>query len=187
LLCLAAACAPPPPTATPTPRPTDTPVATPTGAALVEIEGLVMQQDGKLVIGVDWTSRSRISYVVQGGAAEILRPFLGETVRATGEVVDHSPWLKDIVVCSAVEADSPGRLSMRTGYIKELGVSIYMQGTHVLTDAEGARICLLSGRASGVDLDAAMLKGKVTVIGTLSPTVEGDALFMEVKLVEPIP
>jgi hypothetical protein len=75
---------------------------------------------------------------------------------------------------------------MRAGFIKELGPSIYMQGTHVLTDGQGGTICLLSGRESGVDLDSAMLLGPVIVIGTLTQTVEGDAKIMEVQLVEPV-
>jgi hypothetical protein len=75
---------------------------------------------------------------------------------------------------------------MRTGFIKELGISVYMQGTHMLTDRDGNTICLLSAKESGLDLDGYMLKGRVAVIGVMSKTVEGNAQIMEVKLVEKV-
>jgi len=145
-----------------------------------------MVQDGQLIIGVNWTSRSRITYLVQGGDEASVRRYLGETACITGVVVDRGPWLKVIVVRSAEDSGATDKLSMRAGFIKELGASIYMQGTHLLTDGEGKTVCLLSSKESGVDLDSAMLLGRVIVIGTLTQTVEGDAKIMEVQLVEPV-
>ncbi len=143
-----------------------------------------MTENGQLIIGVNWTTKSRITYVVQGGAVEAVRTFLDETARVTGEIVDSSPYLKEILVRSAEASTAAERLSVRNGFIKELGASIYMQGTHLLTDREGNTLCLLSGRESGLDLDSYMLMGKVKVIGVMSKTVEGNAEIMEVKLVE---
>jgi hypothetical protein len=148
------------------------------------VEGLVMTDNGQLIVGVNWTSKSRITYVIQGGDMETVRRFLGETARVTGEIVDRGPWLKEILVRAAEASTAADRLSLRTGFIKELGISIYMQGTHLLTDREGSMICLLSAKDSGLDLDSYMLLGKVAVIGVMSKTVEGNAQIMEVKLVE---
>jgi hypothetical protein len=145
-----------------------------------------MADNGQLIIGVNWTSKSRITYVVQGGDVEAVRRFLGETARVTGEIVDRGPWLKEILVRATEPSTAMDRLSMRTGFIKELGLSIYMQGTHLLTDREGNTICLLSAGESGLDLDSYMLKGKVAVTGIMSKTVEGNAQIMEVKLVEKV-
>jgi len=145
-----------------------------------------MMDNGQLIIGVNWTSKSRITYVVQGEDLEAVHRFLGETARVTGVIVDRGPWLKEILVRSAEASPSAERLSWRTGFIKELGASIYMQGTHLLTDREGNAICLLGAKESGLDLDSYMLKGKVTVTGIMTKTVEGNAQIMEVKLVEPV-
>ncbi|MBC7261733.1 MAG: hypothetical protein H5T63_06935 [Chloroflexi bacterium] len=176
----------PSPTMPPTPTlPPLTLVPTPTSGAayLGEIEGLVMSEDSQLLIGVRWLSKSRITYVVVGGEVDEVKKFLGETARVTGEIVDRGPWLKEIVVRKVEASTDPHRLSRRTGYIKELGPSIYMQGTHVLVDREGKPICLLSAAKTGLDLDAYMT-GKVTVYGVITKTVEGDAQIMEVELVE---
>jgi hypothetical protein len=145
-----------------------------------------MTDNGQLIIGVNWTSKSRITYLVEGGDVETVRGLLGETVRVTGEIVDRSPWLKEIQVRAAEASTAADRLSRRSGFIKELGASIYMQGTHLLTDRDGNTICLLSGKESGLDLDSYMLKGQVAVFGVMSKTVEGDAQIMEVKLVEKV-
>nr|MBC7244424.1 hypothetical protein [Chloroflexota bacterium] len=195
LLLFTAACAPmrqptatpsltPPPTSTPVP-PTPTLVPTPTlrEAYWGEVEGLVMSDDGQLIIGVQWLSKSRITYVVKGGEVEEVRKFLGETARVTGEIVELSPWMKEITVRAVKASTEPRRLSLRRGYIQELGPSIYMQGTHVLVDREGKLICLLSAKESGLDLDAYM-RSKVVVIGVMSKTVEGDAQIMEVEAIE---
>lgn len=180
---------PPPATPLPTPSPTSlrTPVLvlTPTsgGMHLGQIEGLVISDDSQLIIGVNWLSKSRVTYLVVGGEVEEVRKFLGETARVTGELIDRSPWLKEIIVRQVEASADPHRLSRRTGYIKELGPSIYMQGTHVLVDREGKPICLLSVAKSGLDLDAYMT-GKVVVFGVMTKTVEGDAQIMEVEQVE---
>lgn len=143
-----------------------------------------MSDDGQLIIGVQWLSKSRVTYVVKGGEAEEVRKFLGETARITGEIVEPSPWMKEIIVRAVRASTEPHRLSLRRGYIKELGPSIYMQGTHVLVDREGKLICLLSAKEKGLDLDAYMMMGRVVVIGVMSKTVEGDAQIMEVEAIE---
>lgn len=143
-----------------------------------------MSDDGQLIIGVQWLSKSRVTYVVKGGEVEEVRKFLGETARITGEIVEPSPWMKEIIVRAVRASTEPQRLSLRRGYIKELGPSIYMQGTHVLVDREGKLICLLSAKEKGLDLDAYMMMGRVVVIGVMSKTVEGDAQIMEVEAIE---
>ncbi len=169
------------------PRLTPTPVPTMTrpGPYSGEVEGLVMIDEGRLIVGVNWLSKSRATYVVKGGNAEGVKKLLGETARVTGEIVDHSPWLKEIVVRAAEASSAPDSLSMRIGYIEELGPSIYMQGTHILVDHEGKRICLLGTVEGGPHLDKHMMS-KVMVIGVLSKTVEGDAQIMCVELIQPV-
>jgi len=142
-----------------------------------------MTDNGQLIVGSDWLSRSRVTYLIRGGEVEGVRQFLGETARVSGQIVDLGPWLKEIWVGAVEASPAPDRLSLRSGYIKELGPSIYMQGTHILTDRDGQQICLLSGRQAGVDLDA-YATDKVTVFGVMSKTVEGDAQIMEVEKVE---
>lgn len=143
-----------------------------------------MLSDGdQLIVGSNWLSRSRITYVVKGNQADAVRTFIGETAVLTGQVVDLSPWHKELWV-SAIEASpEPNALSMRIGYVKEIGPSIYMQGTHMLAHREGEPICLLDGRQAGIDLDA-YSAARVAVYGIMSRTVEGDAQIMEVRLVE---
>jgi hypothetical protein len=199
LLVLATACAPasqptptPEPTVTPVPSPqptwTPAPVPTPTapGPQVGTIEGLVLNDNGQLIIGVDWTSKSRITYLVQSTDTEAVRQFLGETARVTGEIVDRSPWLKEIVVRTVEGSAAAGRLSWRAGYIAELGDSIYMQGTHVLINRDADLICLLEVQEGGPDLDSYSGVGRVAVTGIMTNTVEGNAQIMEVKLVEKV-
>jgi len=143
-----------------------------------------MSEDGQLIIGEDWLSRSRVTYRVAGGDVERLREYVGETVSVSGEVVEHSPWLKEITVRRIQAPRLPKGLSRRVGYIKEVGISIYMQGTHVLVDRDGQSICLLGSVEGGPDLDSYML-GKVAVIGVMEKTVEGNAQIMRVGSVEP--
>jgi len=190
LLGLALACAPPKPTVTPVPTPsplspTATPSPTTTTGSEQPIEGLLMRIDGQWVLGVDWTSRSRITLTVLGADESELAPLLGETVRVEGQVVEHSPWKKDITLAKVEASTDPQRLSLRSGIVQELGVSIYMQGTHKLLDDQGQLICLLCARQNGIDLNQAIGQGKVNVFGVLSPTVEGNARIMEVELIEP--
>jgi len=175
------------PQACPVPKATWTsrPLSTPTGVLEVAtVEGLVMMDGERLIVGVDWLSKSRITYIVQGGDVASVKRYLGETARVTGQVVHKGPWLKELAVRAAEASDSEERLSMRRGYIKELGISIYMQGSHLLVDREGTMICLLDSREGGPDLDQFM-RGEAVVIGVLSKTVEGDAQIMDVRLVEP--
>lgn len=142
-----------------------------------------MMDNGNVIVGADWLSRSRTTYVVRGDAKAVRR-FLGETARVSGEIIDRGPFLKEIVVRGVQVSDTAERLSMRTGYIKELGPSIYMQGTHVLVDREGKLVCLLQARDGSLDLGEHM-KTRVAVVGVMGKTVEGDAQIMDVRLVEP--
>jgi hypothetical protein len=191
--CAGAPTSTPWPVSTPTPQPSPVPTATLTALPLPTqtsdpeislVEGLVMMDGEQLIIGVDWLSKARITYVVQGGDVASVKRYLGETARVKGQVVHESPWLKELMVRAAEASNAPGRLSMRMGYIKELGVSIYMQGSHTLVDREGKLICLLDVQEGGPDLNQFM-RGQVVVIGVLSKTVEGDAKIMDVRLVEP--
>jgi hypothetical protein len=172
------------PTVQPSAMPVPTATTQPT-AYSGTVEGLVVLEDGQIVLRVDWLSAARVTYQVTGGDVERLRTYVGETVRVEGEMVDRSPSLKEVVVSQMKLCSAPDRLSMRVGYIKELGLSIYMQGTHVLTDREGKDICLLAAVEGGPDLNQYM-QGQVRVLGVLEKTVEGDAQIMHVQLVEPV-
>lgn len=144
-----------------------------------------MIEDGQVIVGVDWLSKSRVTYRVTAGDVERLQALEGETVTVWGEVTDRGPWLKEIAVANVRVSTTPGRLSRRMGYIKELGVSIYMQGTHMLTDREGKTICLLSSAEGGPDLDN-YARDKVAVLGVLENTVEGNEKIMKVQRVEKV-
>ena len=168
------------PTRTPTPVPTPTVPEPQVGT----IEGLVLSDNGQLIIGVDWTSKSRITYLVQGTDTAAVRKFLGETVRVTGEIVERGPWLKDIMIRMVEESAAPDRLSWRSGYIHRLGDSHWTKGTHVLINRAADLICLLETREVGLNLDSYESVGQVAVTGVMTNTVEGDAQIMEVKFVE---
>ena len=142
-----------------------------------------MSEDAQLLIGVNWLSKSRVTYRVTAGDVERLREYVGETVSVSGEVVEHSPWLKEITVRRIQAPRLPKGLSRRVGYVKEAGISIYMQGTHVLVDREGQVICVLASVEGGPDLDKQM-PAKVAVIGIMEKTVEGNAQIMRVQSVE---
>ena len=157
----------------------------PTLSPAPEVEGLVLIEDGQVVVGVDWLSKSRVTYRVTSGDIESLQALEGETVTVQGQVTDLGPWLKEIVVSNVRASVKPGRLSRRVGYIKELGVSIYMQGTHMLTDREGKTICLLISAEGGPDLND-YPRDKVAVLGALESTVEGNAKIMKVQRVEKV-
>lgn len=164
---------------TPTPQPTATSPETRPG----EVEGLVMTDNGQLIVGVNWLSKSRVTYRVVGGEVESLHRLIGETVRVQGEIVDHSLWLKEITVRAVQPSAAANRLSMRRGFLKELGPSIYMQGTHILVDREGTLICLLSAPEGGPNLDE-YARYQVVVIGVMEKTVEGNAQIMRVQSIE---
>lgn len=165
----------------PTPTPAGEPTRTPTVAQ--EVEGLVMLEDGQVIVGVDWLSKSRVTYRVTAGDVERLRALEGETVTVLGEVTDRGAWLKEIAVANVRVSTTPGRLSRRVGYIKELGISLYMQGTHMLTNRDGQTICLLSSAEGGPELDD-YPRDKVAVFGVLENTVEGNEKIMKVQRVE---
>ena len=67
------------------------------------------------------------------------------------------------------------------GTVEELGMSIFMQGSHQLMDDKGGRVALLQA-ADGFDLNA-YVGQKVEVSGEASPSVEGGATFVTVDSV----
>ncbi|MBC7263151.1 MAG: hypothetical protein H5T64_02200 [Chloroflexi bacterium] len=160
---------------------------TPTPSEPSAITGLVMlEKDGNYIIGVNWTSRSRVTYRVTGGDTTLLRNYVGETVTVHGVVFEKSAFLKELVIQRIdTEVAQPGSLSQRSGIVQRLGMSIYMQGSHKLLDEKGGLICLLSSKTAKVDLDGYVGR-QVKVTGTLAKTVEGNAWIMDVLLVEPV-
>ena len=88
-LLAAFSCAPsagPSPTPMPTGEPIELPTASPTPTATRPdtqvIEGLLMIEEGQLIIGVDWLSKSRVTYRVTGGDLDGLRELEGKIGRA---------------------------------------------------------------------------------------------------------
>jgi hypothetical protein len=69
------------------------------------------------------------------------------------------------------------------GTVQELGMSIFMQGSHQLVDDKGNRVALLQSGSDSVDLNA-YLGRKVEVSGAASPSVEGGATFLSVESVK---
>jgi hypothetical protein len=69
------------------------------------------------------------------------------------------------------------------GTVQELGMSIFMQGSHQLLDDKGERVALLQASTDAVDLNA-YLGQKVEVSGDASPSVEGGATFVTVDSVK---
>ena len=67
-----------------------------------------------------------------------------------------------------------------TGRVKEMGYSVYMQGTHYLVDENGRTLALLE--SSKVTLDDYLDK-IITAYGTIQRTVEGDGIIMTVDRV----
>jgi hypothetical protein len=68
------------------------------------------------------------------------------------------------------------------GTVQELGMSIFMQGSHQLLDDKGDRVALLQAASDSVDLGA-YLGSKVEVSGSATPSVEGGATFLQVDSV----
>ena len=67
-----------------------------------------------------------------------------------------------------------------TGVVEPAGISIYMQGTHRLSLEDGRFILLES---DAVDLNG-YVDETVSVVGSLRPTVESDAMIMTVDAIE---
>lgn len=72
-----------------------------------------------------------------------------------------------------------------TGIVEELGISIFMQGTHKLLDDQGEQIALLQAAKDDLDLSA-YLGQKVEVSGASAPAVEGGATFVSVESVRKV-
>lgn len=70
-----------------------------------------------------------------------------------------------------------------TGTVQELGMSIFMQGSHQLLDDKGERVALLQAASDDVDLGA-YVGQKVQVSGSTSPSVEGGATFVSVESIK---
>jgi len=75
-------------------------------------------------------------------------------------------------------------LGMKTfeGIVEELGMSIFMQGTHKLVDGKGELVALLQSGSDSLDLNS-YLGQKVKVSGASEPSVEGGATFVTVQSV----
>ena len=71
------------------------------------------------------------------------------------------------------------------GIVEELGMSIFMQGSHQLMDEKGQRVALLQATSDSVDLSA-YVGQKVEVSGTATPSVEGGATFVNVDSVRKV-
>ncbi len=69
------------------------------------------------------------------------------------------------------------------GTIKELGMSIFMQGTHQLVDDQDNLVALLSAGSDSVDLNSYLNK-KVEVSGKAEPSVEGGETMLTVESVK---
>ncbi len=71
------------------------------------------------------------------------------------------------------------------GTIEELGISIFMQGTHKLVDDSGELVALLQSGSESLDLNT-YLGQKVEVDGESAPSVEGNSTFLTVESVSKI-
>ena len=71
------------------------------------------------------------------------------------------------------------------GTIEELGISIFMQGTHRLVDDSGELVALLQSGSETLDLNS-YLGQKVKVSGESAPSVEGNSTFVTVDSVSKI-
>ena len=71
------------------------------------------------------------------------------------------------------------------GTVEELGMSIFMQGSHQLMDDKGERVALLQAATDKVDLNA-YLGQTVEVSGSATPSVEGGATFVTVDSIKKI-
>jgi len=193
LLLMAAACAPPPielPTAPPVAVPTQTatpvPLLTatlrpsPTPAEPQVIEGLLISEGEDLAVVTGLLSSAPITYAVQGADRYLLDRWVGETVRVTARIADADTASPALRVQFAQASTADDRLSLRRGIVKDLGISIYMQGSHKLVDDGGELICLLRTDEGGRELTP-FLNQEAEVIGILSKTVEGDAWIMQVQ------
>jgi len=69
------------------------------------------------------------------------------------------------------------------GIVQELGMSIFMQGSHQLLDDKGERVALLQAGSDSIDLGA-YVGQKVELSGAASPSVEGGATFVNVESVK---
>lgn len=66
-----------------------------------------------------------------------------------------------------------------SGTVEALGMSIFMQGTHQLTDDKGNQVALLQSDSDQVNLGSFEGK-KVEISGIAEPAVEGGATFVNV-------
>ena len=71
------------------------------------------------------------------------------------------------------------------GTIEELGISIFMQGTHRLVDDSGELLALLQSGSESLDLNT-YLGQKVEISGESAPSVEGNSTFVTVESVSKI-
>lgn len=69
------------------------------------------------------------------------------------------------------------------GTVQELGMSIFMQGSHQLLDDQGERVALLESASDNIDLSGYVGK-KVELSGQAAPSVEGGATFVSVESIK---
>lgn len=84
-----------------------------------------------------------------------------------------------LILLSLPATAQEGTQSM-TGYIRALGPSIYMQGTHALESEDGKLLALLD--SASVDLNR-WLDQKVQVTGRAQASVEGHKTVLHVERV----
>lgn len=70
-----------------------------------------------------------------------------------------------------------------TGKVEQMGMSIFMQGSHKLVDDKGETIVILQSSKKEIDLQS--FEGqKVTVQGTAEDTVEAGGRILNVESIE---
>lgn len=116
--------------------------------------------------------------------AIIIRPDLCQLVRdllhnSLNRGLDHR---LSRMLCSRSGSGNFELTQMGTfqGTVQELGMSIFMQGSHQLLDDKGGQVALLEAASDAVDLNA-YVGQKVKVEGQSSPSVEGSATMVKVE------
>ena len=69
-----------------------------TGAEAAKVTGMIETGSGEVYIVENWTSRSRVSYLVYGDFTEELEKREGEIVTVSGMVLHKGMWSKEILI-----------------------------------------------------------------------------------------
>ncbi|MBI2265360.1 MAG: hypothetical protein HYU64_09345 [Armatimonadetes bacterium] len=112
-----------------------------------------------------------------------LEKWLGKWVRVEGKCC--GTFEKLLIIDPVSVFGREGARRTWTGTLKPIGVSIYMQGTHVLTDPKGKIKCLLKSGDPGIQLENYLGK-HVRVSGHSERTVEGNQTLVTVEGIEVI-